>query len=95
MAIAASFGGPVFNLLVSMGGPILYATARNGAIPYRSTSGMLVLAAATVLALAFLLLSVPLRFEWRLARAVGVSMLVLYAVCQLVFVVAELEWVQG
>ena len=89
MAIAACFGGPVFNLLVSMGGPILIAGAKSGTIPYQLTSGVVVLVVATVLVLVGLLMAVPLRYGWSLPRELGGVLLVVYAVSQVVFLMAE------
>jgi sodium/potassium/calcium exchanger 6 len=89
MAIAACFGGPVFNLLVSMGGPIMYAAAKNGAVEYRVTSGVLVLVGATLCALGYLLAAVPLRHGWALRRRVGLTLLGFYAASQVAFLLVE------
>jgi sodium/potassium/calcium exchanger 6 len=89
MAIAACFGGPVFNLLVSMGGPILIAGTRSGAIPYQMTSGVLVLVVSTVAVLVGLLVAVPLRYKWRLQRELGWVLLGVYAFSQVIFLLAE------
>lgn len=89
MAIAACFGGPVFNLLVSMGGPILIAGARTGSIDYQMTSGVLVLVISTITVLVGLLLIVPLRYGWRLPRQLGWSLVGVYAVSQVIFLMAE------
>jgi Ca2+/Na+ antiporter len=89
MAIAACFGGPVFNLLVSMGGPILIAGTRTGSIPYQMTSGVIVLVVSTVAVLAGLLIAVPLRYQWRLQRELGWVLLGVYAFSQIIFLLAE------
>lgn len=35
MALASCFGGPVFNLLIGMGAPILYQTLQQGPLPIK------------------------------------------------------------
>lgn len=89
MAIAACFGGPVFNLLVSMGGPIMVAAAKNGPVEYHLTSGVVVLVAVTALVLALLLVVVPFPLRWGLPPAVGMALLLMYAASQVVFLLAE------
>jgi len=89
MAIAACFGGPVFNLLVAMGGPIFIASTRTGAIPYQMTSGVVVLVIFTIAVLVGLLLAVPLRYKWKLQRELGWVLLGVYAVSQVIFLLAE------
>lgn len=37
MAIAGSYGGPLFNILLGIGLPMFYSSARYGAQPYRSS----------------------------------------------------------
>jgi sodium/potassium/calcium exchanger 6 len=89
MAIAACFGGPVFNLLVSMGGPVLIASSRTGAIPYQMTSGVVVLVVFTVAVLVGLLVAGPLRYNWMLQRELGWVLLGVYALSQVIFLLAE------
>lgn len=88
MAIAACFGGPVFNLLISMGGPIVYVTAKNGPVLYQMTSGVVLLVAATVGVLGSLVVVVPRRFGWRLPRTLGLALLGFYAFSQAAFLIA-------
>ena len=89
MAIAAVFGGPTFNLLVSMGGPLLYATARHGPLAYTMSAGVVLLGACTLVALCALLAAVPLGCGWRLPRALGLWVLGLYAASQVLFLLTE------
>jgi len=50
MALAACFAGPVFNLAVGLGGPVLLQGAKTGAagLPVRLTNGVLLLGAQSV-----------------------------------------------
>lgn len=91
MAIAACFGGPVFNLLVSLAAPTLYATAQHGALQYSLSRGVVLLVGFTVALLAFLLIAVPFGLEWRLQRRAALLILLMYAACQLLFVLFGLE----
>lgn len=89
MAIAACFGGPVFNLLISMGGPIIFAAGKNGPIDYEMTSGVLILVVWTVGVLLFLVTVVPLRCGWKLPNVIGLLLLGLYAASQAIFLITE------
>ena len=89
MAIAACFGGPVWNLLVSMGAPILVVGVKSGSIDYQTTSGVVVLVVATVVVVVALLIAVPLRYNWKLTRELGWALIAFYAVSQIVFLLAE------
>jgi len=90
MAIAAVFGGPIFNVLVAWAGPTLYAALRrHSALPYHLSTGVGVLVLFTLLILAFLLLAMPLLFRWRLARNAAIAVLAIYALSQLLFLLAE------
>ena len=89
MAIAAVYGGPVFNILVAWAGPTLYAALRKPPVPYRLTAGVATLVLATLACLAFALAAVPLVYRWRLVRSAAVWILCIYATSQLVFLVVE------
>ena len=89
MAVAAVFGGPTFNLLVSMGAPLLYATAHHGPLAYAMSRGVVLLGACTLCALCGLLVAVPWGCRWRLPRALGAWVLGLYAASQVVFLLTE------
>ena len=89
MAIAAVFGGPIFNILIAWAGPTLYATVRQGPLKYDVSVGVSLLVAFTVLILTFSLLAFPFIFHWRLARNAAISILAIYALSQLLFLLAE------
>jgi solute carrier family 24 (sodium/potassium/calcium exchanger), member 6 len=91
MAIAACFGGPIFNLLVSFGGPVLYATVKHGDLLYRLTRGVIVLVSSTVAVLGFLLLAAPLKLKWTLPRLLGFGLLAAYLAMQLLFLAVEVK----
>ena len=94
MALAACFGGPVFNLLVSMGGPILIVTLHNGSITYKRSAGTISLVISTLLVLALLLAAVVLSSSWNLGRRMVWLLVLAYGTSQLAFLVVEgiLSW---
>lgn len=79
----------VFNLLVSLGLPMGLAALQHGGLDYAPTAGMVLLIGGSILVLAALLLLIPIGFRWRLDRTVGLTMLLLYAFCQLIFLLVE------
>ena len=89
MAIAAVFGGPIFNTLVAWAGPTLYASLRQGPMPYSMSAGVGILVGFTLLVLAFMLAAFPLGFRWRLARRAAIAILLIYALSQVLFLLAE------
>jgi sodium/potassium/calcium exchanger 6 len=89
MAVAACFGGPVFNLLVSMGAPILFAGVAHGPMPFVMTSGVVALVVATVAILVALLATVPARLGWRLPPVLAAAVLAGWAAAQAAFLLAE------
>ncbi len=48
MAVAACFGGPVLNLLVGTGAPVLGASFKHGILPFRLSVGITSLFLETV-----------------------------------------------
>ena len=93
MAIAAVFGGPIFNTLVAWAGPTLYASLRQGAMPYSMSVGVGLLVGFTLVVLAFMLAAFPLIFRWRLAHRAAIAILLIYALSQVLFLLAEeLRW---
>ncbi len=48
MAVAACFGGPVLNLLVCTGAPVLGASFKHGVLPFRLSPGITALFLETV-----------------------------------------------
>lgn len=89
MAIAGCFAGPVFNLMVGLGLPVLWATLSQGSLEMELTSGIKLLVVQSVVVLALLVSVVPLAFAWRLHRKIGLVLLVVYAVFQILFVLVE------
>lgn len=89
MAIAGCFAGPVFNLMVGLGLPVLWATLSQGSLDMELTSGIKLLVIQSIVVLALLVSVVPLACAWRLHRQIGVALLVVYAVFQMVFVGSE------
>ena len=43
MAVAACFGGPVLNLLIGTGVPVLVKGAKTGSLPFRLSNGIIIL----------------------------------------------------
>ncbi|PSC70828.1 coiled-coil domain-containing 94-like protein isoform A [Micractinium conductrix] len=90
MAIAAVFGGPIFNVLIAWAGPTLVAALRHhGPMPYRLSPGVGVLVVFTLVVLTFLLAAMPLAFRWRLDRRAAWAVLGIYGVSQVLFLAAE------
>jgi sodium/potassium/calcium exchanger 6 len=89
MALAACFGGPVFNLLVSMGGPILIATLHNGPISYTLSSGTVSLVLSTLTVLAVLLVAIPFGSSWKLSQSMVWLLLLAYSISQIAFLMVE------
>ena len=89
MAIAGCFAGPVFNLMVGLGLPVLWATLSQGSLDMELTNGIKLLVIQSIVVLALLVSVVPLAFAWRLHRQIGFGLLVVYAVFQMVFVGSE------
>ena len=48
MAVAACFGGPVLNLLMGTGVPVLGASFKHGILPFKLTHGVVALFLETV-----------------------------------------------
>ena len=91
MAIAGCFAGPVFNLMLGLGLPVLWATISQGALPMELTHGIKLLVIQSVLVLALLVTLVPLVFKWRLHQQIGLALLVVYSLFQVLFVLVEDE----
>ena len=89
MAIAGCFAGPVFNLMVGLGLPVLWATLSQGSLQMELTSGIKLLVVQSVVVLALLVSVVPLAFAWRLHKKIGFVLLVVYAIFQIMFVLVE------
>ena len=89
MAIAGCFAGPVFNLMMGLGLPVLYSSLKDGALVMELTSGIITLVVQSVLVLATLVVAVPLVFKWRLYQQIGFALLGVYVVFQLMFVLVE------
>lgn len=89
MAIAGCFAGPVFNLMMGLGLPVLYSSLKDGALVMELTSGIITLLIQSVLVLATLVVAVPLVFKWRLYQQIGFALLGVYVLFQLLFVLVE------
>ena len=89
MALAAVFGGPVFNVLVAWSAPTLYAALRHGPMAYQLSPGVGILVAFTLGVLCLQLAAVPL-LRWRLDRRAAAAVLALFVLAQACFVTKEL-----
>lgn len=89
MAIAGCFAGPVFNLMMGLGLPVLWATMWQGALQMELTNGIKLLVIQSIVVLAMLVLIVPLAFRWRLHQQIGLALLAVYVVFQILFVLVE------
>lgn len=89
MAIAAVFGGPIFNVLVAWAGPTLYSAIRHGPMTYQLSAGVSILTLFTVVILAVQLLVFPL-LHWRLDRRAAGAILALFVLSQFLFLLKEL-----
>lgn len=90
MAIAAVFGGPIFNVLIAWAAPTLYAAARHGPMAYQLSPGVGILVVATLAILGLQLLVFPLLLAWRLDRRAAAAILGLFGLAQVLFVSKEL-----
>lgn len=89
MAIAGCFAGPVFNLMMGLGLPVLWATLSQGSLQTQLTNGIKLLVIQSVVVLTLLVTIVPLAFRWRLHQQIGLALLGLYALFQVGFVLVE------
>ena len=89
MAIAGCFAGPVFNLMMGLGLPVLWAALSQGSLQTQLTNGIKLLVIQSVVVLALLVAIVPLAFRWRLHQQIGFALLGLYALFQILFVLVE------
>lgn len=89
MAIAGCFAGPVFNLMMGLGLPVLYQSIKQGALEMEVTNGIKLLVIQGVIILTVLVVAVPLVFNWRLHQQIGLALLGVYAIFQLFFVLVE------
>ena len=48
MAVAACFGGPVLNLLLATGVPVLVQNAKMGTLPFKLSNGITILFACSM-----------------------------------------------
>ena len=89
MALAAVYGGPVFNVLVAWSAPTLYAALRHGAMAYQLSPGVGILVVFTLAVLCLQLAAIPL-LRWRLDRRAAAAVLALFVLAQAFFVSKEL-----
>ncbi|KAI7842959.1 hypothetical protein COHA_003464 [Chlorella ohadii] len=89
MALAAIYGGPVFNVLVAWSGPTLYAALRHGPMTYQLSPGVGILVAFTLGVLCLQLAAIPL-LSWRLDRRAAAAVLALFVLAQAFFLSKEL-----
>jgi sodium/potassium/calcium exchanger 6 len=89
MAISACFGGPLLNILLGIGGSVLYIVPMTGEHIKVDISGTLIIMMFTlVLNLIGLLVIVPLN-QWELNRSIGMCMIGLWCLATTVCVVLE------
>jgi Ca2+/Na+ antiporter len=79
----------VFNILAAWSFPTLIASLRHKPQEYSMSAGVAILVGFTVAILAFVLLAVPLLFGWRLTHKAAIAILLIYALSQILFLVAE------
>ena len=89
MAIAGCFAGPVFNLMMGLGLPVLYSSLTQGALGMVLTNGIKLLVIQSVVVLALLVSLVPLVCNWRLHQQIGLALLAVYVLFQILFVLVE------
>ena len=83
-ALAACFGGPLFNLLVGLCGSLVFATANHGTIRgIRVDNEIIVLVVCQMCAAAYLIAAVPILHGGKVTRVVAVGMLAFYATAQI------------
>ena len=83
-ALAACFGGPLFNLLVGLCGSLVFATANHGTIRgIRVDNEIIVLMVCQVCAAAYLIAAVPILHGGKVTRVVAAGMLAFYATAQI------------
>ena len=90
MAVAACFGGPMFNLLVGLATGLVAATASRGTVRgIRLENEIIVLATCQVMYLAYLVLGVPLIHGGFVGRRVALGMLLFYWLTQVLVVLTS------
>lgn len=90
MAIAACFGGPMFNLLVGLATGLVAATASRGTVQgVRLENEIIVLATCQVVYLAYLVVGVPLIHRGFVGRRVALAMLLFYWLSQALVVLTS------
>ncbi|XP_050411169.1 mitochondrial sodium/calcium exchanger protein isoform X2 [Patella vulgata] len=95
MGISACFGGPLFNLLLGIGIPFTIGTFKNGgSYSLNVTLEEIVLAGFLAFSLVSSLLIVPLS-GFRMTRAWGIYLMVLYVVFLLVALLTETGVIHG
>lgn len=83
-ALAACFGGPLFNLLVGLCGSLVFATANHGTIRgIRVDNEIIVLMVCQVCAAAYLIAAVPILHGGKITRVVATGMLAFYVTAQI------------
>ena len=82
-AIAACFGGPLFNLLVGLVGSMVFATASRGVISgIKLENEIILLASCQLLAVTYLIVGIPFVHKGRVSRVAATGMLGFYVVTQ-------------
>lgn len=89
-AIAACFGGPLFNLLMGLSLGLLVATATKGAIEgVKLDNEIIVLAACQICFALYYVIAVPLVHGCRVSRGLAVCILSFYAVSQVLVILTS------
>lgn len=82
-AIAACFGGPLFNLLVGLVGSMVFATVSRGVISgIKLENEIILLASCQLLAVTYLIVGIPFVHKGRVSRIAATGMLGFYVVTQ-------------
>jgi sodium/potassium/calcium exchanger 6 len=91
-AVAACFGGPMFNLLMGLAMGLVVATGANGTVEgVRLDNEIIVLAACQMCFLLYYMFAVPLVHKCRVTRGLAVCMLGFYILSQVLIMLVSTQ----
>lgn len=85
-ALGACFGGPVFNLLLSMALPLTIAAGIHGQVPYSISWSTATLILATIVFITATMILVPYTFHWSVPKSFGYLCIFVYVCIQVTYI---------
>ncbi|CAH1800977.1 unnamed protein product [Owenia fusiformis] len=92
---AACFGGPLFNLLLGVGIPFTIKIGGKGSVPLVYSLQQVILTAGLGASLVSSFVSIPLIFKFKINRAYGLYLVLLYVSFLVVAILAEVGVIKG